>query len=93
MIKSTPLSFNKISEALENFLNPLSADVKTPAIIRIKPWPNENKNSINTAKAMFNDNDANVIMPAKIGVEQGVPAIAKIAPNNIGYKNVCLPEL
>ena len=27
-------------------------------------------------------------MPARIGVEQGVPASAKVIPNNIGYKNI-----
>lgn len=27
-------------------------------------------------------------MPAKIGVEQGVPASAKVIPKSIGYKNI-----
>mgnify|MGYP006971539971 CR=1 FL=1 len=34
------------------------------------------------------ESDANAIIPAKIGVEQGLPASAKIPPNKIGYKKV-----
>ena len=91
--RSTPLSFNNTSEIVAKFLNPLRLDVKTPAIIRINPCPRENKNSIKTANKMFDDIDAKAIIPAKIGVEQGVPAIANTAPIKIGYKTTFLPVL
>lgn len=39
------------------------------------------------------DKEANAIIPAKIGVEHGVPASAKTAPIKIGYKTMFLPEL
>lgn len=77
----------------EKFLKPFNEEVNTPAIIKIKPCPRENKNSISTASAIFVERDAKVIIPAKIGVEQGVPAIAKIAPIKIGYKIVLFPLL
>ena len=66
-------------------------DVRNPANISIIPCPNENRNNIITACIMFADSDANPIIPAKIGVEQGVPASAKTAPKTIGYKIVFVP--
>jgi len=68
----------------EKCLKPLRLEVKTPAIIKIIPCPRENKNSIKMASIIFVESDAKAIIPAKIGVEQGVPAMAKIAPINIG---------
>ena len=59
-------------------------DVNIPAKIKIKPCPSANKNSIKIAKPMFLPIAANAIIPAKIGVEQGVPASAKVMPNKIG---------
>ena len=67
-------------------------DVKSPAIIRIKPWPSANKNSIKTAAQRFFPIAANAIIPAKIGVEHGVPARAKAIPRSTGYKNNELVE-
>lgn len=40
---------------------------------------------------MLSEIDANAIIPAKIGVEHGVPAIAKIAPIKSGYKTIFWP--
>ena len=62
-------------------------EVKIPAIIKINPWPKANKNNINIAASKFLPIAANAIIPAKIGVEQGVPASAKTIPKSIGYKN------
>ncbi len=65
------------------FFNP---DVKRPAIIRIRPWPRANKNSIIIARDRFLPIAAKAIIPARIGVEQGVPASAKTIPKSMGYK-------
>ena len=65
-----------------------NVEVNNPAIIRITPCPMANKNNIIIAKEIFLPIAANVIMPAKIGVEQGVPASANVIPSNIGYKNM-----
>ena len=59
-------------------------EVKIPAIISISPCPIANKNSIKTAAIRFLPIAANAIMPASIGVEQGVPASAKVIPRRIG---------
>lgn len=75
------------------FLNPFKLEVKTPAIIKINPCPNENINSIKTASRIFVDIDANAIIPARIGVEQGVPAIANTAPIKIGNSTIFFPVL
>ena len=48
--------------------------------------PIENKNNIMTAWLTLAEIDANPIMLAKIGVEQGVPIRAKTAPNSNGYR-------
>lgn len=68
-------------------------EVNKPANIKITPWPKANKNNIKTAKDKFLPIAAKAIIPAKIGVEQGVPARAKVIPNNIGYKNIEFVEL
>ena len=60
-------------------------DVNNPAIRIIMPWPIENKNNINAAYAMFAVNDAVAMIPAKIGVEQGVVAKANTKPKINGY--------
>ena len=65
----------------------LRLEVNRPAKIRITPWPNANRNNMTIAKYKFLPIAANAIIPAKIGVEQGVPAKAKVMPNNKGYKN------
>ena len=64
-----------------------NVDVNTPAMTRIIPWPKANKNNINIAASKFLPIAANAIIPAKIGVEQGVPASANTIPKSIGYKN------
>lgn len=91
--KRTPLNFNKISDIYAKLLSPFKLEVKTPAITRIRPCPSENMNSINTADKIFVDMEAKAIIPANIGVEQGVPASAKTAPIKIGYKTTFFPEL
>ena len=63
-------------------------EVNNPARIKIMPCPSANKNNIITAKYIFLPIAANAIIPAKIGVEHGVPANAKVIPNKIGYKNI-----
>ena len=63
----------------------LSPDVNSPATIRITPWPSANRNNIIIANERFFPIAAKAIIPAKIGVEQGVPASAKVIPNKIGY--------
>ena len=55
-------------------------DVNKPATSIIMPCPKENKNNITAAYAIFADIDAAAIIPAKIGVEQGVVAKAKTKP-------------
>ena len=87
-IKSPPLNLSKISVNLAIDFIFLSVDVNNPAIIKITPCPKANKNSINIAKAIFLPIAANAIIPAKIGVEQGVPAKAKVIPKSTGYKKM-----
>ena len=52
------------------------------------PYTCENRNNIIIAKEIFFPIAAKAIIPASIGVEQGVPAKAKVIPNSIGYKNI-----
>lgn len=52
----------------------------------INPCPSANKNSIIIEFTIFAESVANAIIPAKIGVEQGVPIKANTAPKKIGYK-------
>lgn len=66
------------------FFNP---DVKRPAIIKITPCPIAKRNNIIIASDRFFPIAANAMIPARIGVEQGVPAKAKVIPKSIGYKN------
>ena len=86
-ISKKPLIFKIISEYAEIAFTCFNPVVKSPAITRIIPCPNENKNSINIASNKLLPIAVNAIMPAKIGVEQGVPARAKSIPIKIGYKN------
>lgn len=57
------------------------------------PWPSAKRNNIKIANERFLPIAANAIIPASIGVEQGVPAKAKVIPNKIGYKNIEFVEL
>ena len=63
-------------------------EVNNPANTRIKPCPKANRNSINIANERFLPIAANAIIPAKIGVEHGVPASAKVIPKSMGYKKI-----
>ena len=83
-MSNPPLIFIKISESFANLFRFFTPEVNNPAIISIIPCPKANKNNINIAANKFLLIVANAIMPAKIGVEHGVPAKAKIIPNNIG---------
>lgn len=60
--------------------------VNIPARTRITPSPSANMNNISIDNKMLFVIAAKLIIPASIGVEQGVPPIANIAPSNIGYK-------
>ena len=60
--------------------------VNIPANTKITPSPNANINNIRSEINMLFVIAAKLIIPARIGVEQGVPPIAKIAPKSIGYK-------
>ena len=86
-ISKTPENFIKNSEILEKFLTPFINEVKTPAKITITPCPSENNKSINPARAILLLNAAKLIIPAKIGVEQGLTAKANKTPTKKGYKN------
>ena len=87
-----PEIFIKISEIFAMFLTPLRNVVNNPAKIIIIPCPIENKNSISAASAKFLDNTAKLIIPASIGVEQGLDESAKIIPIKTGYKNRLAPS-
>ena len=63
-------------------------EVNNPARIRIIPCPRANRNNIKTASYIFFPIAAKAIIPAKIGVEQGVPARAKVIPKRRGYKKI-----
>ena len=69
---------------------PFKNDANTPERIIINPWPKEKRNNIKTALKMFFDNVAKPIIPAKIGVEQGLEAKANKEPIKNGYKNKLL---
>ena len=86
-----PLIFNNISDIFTKVFVFFKDDVKTPATTRIKPCPKANRNNINIARRMFSETDAKAIIPAKIGVEQGVPASAKTIPIINGYKKANFP--
>lgn len=68
-------------------------EVNNPARIKITPCPIANMNNIRIANDKFLPMAANAMMPASIGVEQGVPASAKVIPRRMGYKNKELPVL
>ncbi len=90
-IKSTPETLSKISPNLENFLAFFKNEAESPTNTIITPCPNAKRNSIKAAYAIFFDRVAKLIIPAKIGVEQGVVARAKRAPIKSGYKNKLCP--
>lgn len=60
-------------------------DVNSPARMRIIPWPRANMNNSNTANVRFFPIAAKAMIPARIGVEHGVPARAKVMPRRVGY--------
>ena len=62
----------------------LTAEVNKPTSINIKPCPKANKNNINIARAILLETDAILIIPANIGVEQGVVANANTKPKMKG---------
>lgn len=66
----------------------LRLEVNKPAKMRIIPCPNANKNNIKIAKEIFLPIAAKAIIPAKIGVEHGVPARANVTPKSTGYKKM-----
>ena len=68
------------------FFKLFKTDVKTPAKTITTPCPIANRNNIVPASVKFPLSDAKLIIPASIGVEQGVDASANIAPISIGYK-------
>ena len=78
--KSTPIIFINISDTPENTRTFLTKEVKTPARTIISPCPKENIKSISAAYTRLALKDAKLIMPTKIGVEQGVAASANNAP-------------
>lgn len=80
MINSTPEIFIRISETLEKLRTPFKKEVKTPASITITPWPKEKQRSIKPANKRFLLNAAKPIIPASIGVEQGLAAKANRIP-------------
>ena len=75
----------RISVNLAKDLRFLRKDVKIPAKTIIVPCPSENKNNISAEYAMLADKEAVAMIPARMGVEQGVVARAKTAPSSIGY--------
>lgn len=64
-----------------------------PASTRITPEPGANINNIKIDNNILLVIAAKLIIPARIGVEQGVPPMANIAPKIIGYKYFELLEL
>ena len=79
-MSNTPDILSKISEVWAKFLKPFKNEVNTPAKITIIPCPNEKQRSIKPAKKIFFVNVAKLIIPAKIGVEQGLAAKANKIP-------------
>lgn len=73
-----------ISDIEEKFFNPFKNEVKTPANITITPCPKEKHNNIKEAVRMFFVSVAKLIIPAKIGVEQGLEAKANKVPTKKG---------
>ena len=59
---------------------PFKNEVKMPANTTITPWPSEKHKSIKPAKIKFLLKAAKLMIPAKIGVEQGLDANAKSIP-------------
>ena len=83
-----PLNFNPHSVNLAKDFIFLRIEVNNPARIIIRPWPTANANNINIASPIFFPMAAKAIIPAKIGVEHGVPPSAKVIPSSTGYINI-----
>ena len=84
-IISQPLSLTILSVIFDKFFIFLIVDVNSPARIKMSPCPTAKRNSIITEAIRFLPIAANTIIPAKIGVEHGVPARANAIPRRIGY--------
>ena len=80
MIKRTPESFINISLIEEKFFNPFKNEAKIPAKTITTPCPKEKTRSIKEAVKMFLLKVAKLIIPANIGVEQGLDAKANKTP-------------
>ena len=91
-MRSIPLNFSNHSVNDDNALKFFNPEVNKPASINITPCPNAKRKSIKIAKVKFFPIAAKAIIPARIGVEHGVPARAKVIPRSIGYKNRELVE-
>ena len=79
---------------LLKFLIPLRNVVKIPDKIIIIPCPNEKERSINPANSIFFVKVAKLMIPANIGVEQGLEAKANKIPTKkmIAKKLKIFPE-
>ena len=75
---------DKLSVTLANFFKFFNPEANKPAAKSINPWPNANKNNIKTATGKFLPIAAKTMIPANIGVEQGVPAKANAMPSKKG---------
>ena len=74
--KSHPLKYVKYSVKHAMRFKFFIPEVNKPAKINITPWPNANKNNINIAAKGLFPIAANAIIPARKGVEHGVPISA-----------------
>ena len=70
-----------------NFITFLNTSVNKAAINKINPCPIEKVNKSTAPVKRFDSSEANAIMLAKIGVEQGVVPNANAAPIVRGMKN------
>lgn len=65
-----------------------NAEVNNPAMIIITHCPNANKKNKAIDVPILADNEANAIMLARIGEEQGVEASANTIPISTGNMNI-----
>ena len=79
-----PLIFILIAVYFMIFCEFFNSDVNNPAMIIITHWPIAKLNNKSIEKIIFVDIVATVIMLARIGVEQGLEAMAKIVPTKNG---------
>ena len=82
-----PEIFIKTSLIEAKFRIPFKNEVKIPERMTTIPCPIEKQKSINPANIRFLLRAAKLIMPANIGVEQGLAANANNAPIINGYIN------